>query len=175
MFEVQRTWWCDEVPTYALGTLDMDNLRLQLSKHKNMRPLHHPVIRWGFRGKGSGLFHHYRGALLQKWSGSVDTGRGWEARTVTRLWVPMQVISQTDCINLPPGISRIWFIDNTFLETFSAAGIYFTDRVPAANGHQGLVVNKIKDIFPWVTVLECEFEALPTIRCRDFVLLKLVW
>lgn len=63
----------------------------------------------------------------------------------------------TAYINLPPGISCIWFIDNTFLEAFPAAAIYFTDGVPAANRHQGLVVNKIKDILPWVTVLECKF------------------
>ena len=44
MFEVRRMWWCGEVPTYVLGTLDTDSLRSQLGKHKSMRPLHHPVI-----------------------------------------------------------------------------------------------------------------------------------
>jgi hypothetical protein len=60
-------------------------------------------------------------------------------------------------INFPPGIRRIWFIDNTFLEILLDTTIYFADGVPAAYRSQGCIVNKVEDILPWITVLESKF------------------
>jgi len=59
----------------------------------------------------------------------------------------------------------IRFINNTLLAFLQRATIELSNRIPAADGCQGFVVNEREDILPRVAILEFKFQVLTTVSC----------